>query len=98
MKSKVAVKINLKRPNYNYPPCNLEGRHFVFHVTIARNIPWGELVSPTLICGRLIEILSWKFAAESDKVSNTIINDSQNVSRNFTAGISAVWRINATKY
>jgi len=88
MKSKVAVKISLKRPNHNFPPCNLVGRHLVFPVTIARNIPWVEFVFPTLRCGRLTETLSWKFGAETDNVSNTIIHDSRNLNRNFTAGTS----------
>ena len=53
MKSKVTVKINLKRPNHNYPFCNLVGRHLAFPVTIARNIPWVEFVNPTLRFGWL---------------------------------------------
>ena len=28
IKIKVTVRINLKRPNHNYPSCNLVGRHF----------------------------------------------------------------------
>jgi hypothetical protein len=52
-KSKVTVKINLRRPNHNYPTCNIIGRHLTFPVTITRNIPWVEFVFPTLRFGRL---------------------------------------------
>jgi hypothetical protein len=53
MKSEVTVKINLKRPNHNYPPCNIVGRHLTFPVTTTPNIPWVEFVFPTLRFGRL---------------------------------------------
>jgi len=53
MKSKVTVKINLRRPKHNYPPCNLVGRHLAFPATIAHNIPWVEFVFPTVKFGRL---------------------------------------------
>jgi len=44
MKIKVIVRINLKRPNYNYPSCQLVGRHLKFPVTTTPYIPWMELV------------------------------------------------------
>jgi hypothetical protein len=52
-KSKVTVKLNLKRPNPNYSSCHPVGRHLQFSVTITRNIPWVDFVLSTLRFGRL---------------------------------------------
>jgi len=53
IKSKVTVKINLKRPNHNYPACNIIGRNLAFPVIIARSIRCVEFVNPTLRFGQL---------------------------------------------
>ena len=67
-KSKVIVKINLKRPNHNYPTCNIVDRHLAFPVTITRYIPWVEscsrlwdLAGYSVLC-RLMHKLSENFA------------------------------------
>jgi hypothetical protein len=52
-KIKVTVRIDLKRPNLNYPSSCLVGRHLTFPVTTTRYIPWVELLLPTLRIGRL---------------------------------------------
>ena len=51
--SKVNVRINLKKPNHNYPYCHLAGRLLTIPVTTTRNIPWVELLFLTLRNSRL---------------------------------------------
>jgi len=51
--SKLNVRINLKKPNHNYPYCHLAGRHLTIPVTTMRNIPWVELSFLTLRNSRL---------------------------------------------
>ena len=50
---KVTVRINLKRPNLNYPSFCLVGRHLTFPVNTARYIPCVLFMLLTLKFGRL---------------------------------------------
>ena len=47
------VRINLKKPDHNYPYYRLAGRHLTIPVTTRRNIPWVELFFLTLRNSRL---------------------------------------------
>ena len=47
------MRINMKKPDHNYPYCHLAGRHLTIPVTTTHNIPWVELLFLTLRNSRL---------------------------------------------